>query len=90
MIANYGYKDGSGDWFISIDTDKCAKCEDKPCVEACPRDMFYVFTDDWDDEVVGVVEEKRKKVKFECMPCTKLEVRPCVKACKPGAITFSF
>jgi hypothetical protein len=23
MIANYGYKDGSGEYYISIDTDKC-------------------------------------------------------------------
>ena len=26
MIANYGFKDGSGDWFIVIDTDKCNGC----------------------------------------------------------------
>ena len=26
MIANYGYKDGSGDYFIAIDTDNLNKC----------------------------------------------------------------
>jgi hypothetical protein len=26
MIANYGYKDGSGEFFISIDTDCCDGC----------------------------------------------------------------
>ena len=23
MLANYGYKDGSGDYFIVLDTDRC-------------------------------------------------------------------
>ena len=26
MLANYGYKDASGDFFITIDTDKCDGC----------------------------------------------------------------
>ena len=29
MKANYGYKDGSGDFFITIDTDLCNTCG--PC-----------------------------------------------------------
>ncbi len=46
MLANYGYKDGSGDRFITIDTGKCDGCgpckpasgytaEDLPCVKVC-------------------------------------------------------
>ena len=26
MIANYGFKDGSGDWYVAFDTDKCNGC----------------------------------------------------------------
>ena len=34
MLANYGYSDGSGNYFITIDTEKCNRCGD--CVAACP------------------------------------------------------
>ena len=43
MIANYGYKDGSGDFFIAIDTDKCNGCGD--CVSACPYGVYVVGED---------------------------------------------
>lgn len=33
MIANYGCKDGSGEYYISIDTDKCVPCT---AGRACP------------------------------------------------------
>jgi NAD-dependent dihydropyrimidine dehydrogenase PreA subunit len=32
--AHYGYKDGSGDYFIIIDTDKCNGCG--ICEHECP------------------------------------------------------
>lgn len=35
MIANYGYEDASGSYFISIDTAKCNGCGE--CVRACSR-----------------------------------------------------
>ena len=38
MLANYGYKDGSGEYFITIDTDKCNGCN--ACVEACPNNVL--------------------------------------------------
>ena len=52
MIANYGYKDGSGEYYISIDTDKCIGCAaERACLAACPKSMFEIITDDYDDEV---------------------------------------
>ena len=42
MIANYGYKDGSGDYYISIDTDKCIDCSaGRACLTACPKEILY-------------------------------------------------
>ena len=95
MIANYGYKDGSGDFFIAIDTDKCNGCGD--CVPACPYSVFVVGEDPNDplrDEPVALVgEEQRRKLKYTCNPCKPDHDRPplpCVQACKPGAISHSW
>ena len=95
MIANYGYKDGSGDYFIAIDTDKCDGCGD--CVSACPQRVFAVGEDPNDplrDELVAVVAEaQRKKLKYTCAECKPDHDRPplrCVRACKPAAISHSW
>jgi Fe-S-cluster-containing hydrogenase component 2 len=95
MKANYGYKDGSGDFFIMIDTDKCDGCTD--CVKACPAGVFECGEDPNDpmrDEPVAFVSEaQRKKIKYTCAPCKPDHDRPplpCVAACGPGAIEHSW
>ena len=91
MIANYGYKDGSGDYFISIDTDKCNNCRE--CIKVCPAGVIEIIVDDYDDEVAAVCEEHRKKIKYSCASCkpTSGEVKlPCKEACDPGAIEHSW
>ncbi|MCK5618982.1 MAG: 4Fe-4S binding protein [Candidatus Krumholzibacteria bacterium] len=95
MKANYGYTDGSGDFFITIDTDKCDGCGD--CVTACPGGVFETGEDPHDpfrEEPVAVVtEEQRKKIKYTCAPCKPDHDRPelpCVAACKPDAISHSW
>lgn len=94
MIANYGYKDGSGEYYISIDTDKCISCEaDRACVTACPKGMFEIITDDYDDQVAAIKQAFRRSLAFDCAECkpaggyTSL---PCVTACTPGAIKHSW
>jgi Fe-S-cluster-containing hydrogenase component 2 len=91
--AHYGYKDGAGDFFIIIDTDKCVSCDDRGCASACPEGVLEIITDDYDDEVAAVVEEHRKKIKYSCAPCKPDRDRPplpCVVACAPAAITHSW
>jgi Fe-S-cluster-containing hydrogenase component 2 len=93
MKANYGYLDGSGEYFITIDTDKCIDCEHRACVDACPKGMFGVMIDDYDDEVAEIKEEFRKKIKYECAPCKPVTDRPplpCQVACTYGAIVHSW
>ncbi|MDO8438646.1 MAG: hypothetical protein Q7S67_00195 [Telluria sp.] len=94
MIANYGYKDGSGEYYISIDTDKCITCEaGRACLTGCPKGMFENMTDDYDDEVVQVKQQFRRTLAYDCAGCkpsgghTSL---PCTTACTPGAIKHSW
>jgi len=95
MKANYGYKDGSGEYFITIDTDLCNSCG--KCVEACPAGVLELAENELDpleEDLVAIVSENhRKKIKYSCAPCKpsgETKVPPCVKACEPGAITHSW
>lgn len=91
MLANYGYKDGSGEFYITIDTDKCDGCG--KCVEVCPPKVLEVIVDDYDEQVAAVTDEHRKKIKYSCAPCKPVSgprVLPCVQACAPGAIIHSW
>lgn len=95
MLANYGYKDGSGEYFITIDTDRCTGCGD--CVPVCPAGVLELVEDEFDPLaealVAAVREEHRKAIKYSCGPCKPVTDRPplpCVAACEPGAIAHSW
>lgn len=95
MLAHYGYKDGSGEYFIVIDTDKCNGCGD--CVPVCPASVLEIGPDENDpfreEPVAKVTEEQRKKIKYSCAPCKPERDRgelPCMAACEPDAITHSW
>ncbi|MEW5760304.1 MAG: 4Fe-4S binding protein [Candidatus Thermoplasmatota archaeon] len=94
MLANYGYKDGSGEYFITIDTDKCDGCGD--CVKACKNGVLET-TEDKNDPfreipVAAVSEMHRKKIKYSCAPCKPkgYKTLPCILACKKNAIKHSW
>ncbi len=96
MLANYGYKDASGDFFITIDTDKCDGCGD--CVPVCPSQVLAVVDEDpndplREDPVALVDDQKKKKLKYECNPCKPEDTKrslPCVDSCKQTAISHSW
>lgn len=94
MLAHYGFKDGSGEWFIIIDTNKCDGCG--KCVQGCPRRVLEVGEDEYDpfrDEPVAKVSEiERKKLRYTCAPCKPVygqEATPCIISCEKGAISHS-
>jgi len=91
--ANYGYKDGSGEFFITIDTDACPGCAERPCVAACPAGVLAIIEDDYDDQVAAVREEDRHRLKYACAPCKPVAdppPLPCVSACPARAIAHSW
>jgi|LGVF01.2.fsa_nt_gb ferredoxin-like protein FixX len=92
MVANYGYEDGSGTYYISLDTDKCSNCKEKGCIKACPSSLFQVELNDWDDEVVVI--NKCNTLGLECARCKSMindaEELPCQAACMFDAITHSW
>lgn len=91
MIANYGYEDGSGHYYIKIDTDKCAECKDKACIEACPEKLFVSELDDFDDEIVCIREDSRHTLGTACAFCkADGHNEKCIAACAAGAIVHSW
>lgn len=98
MIVNYGYRDGSGLWLITIDTDKCNGCG--KCVEECPYGIFEIVPNDYDplaeDLIPSVKDSHKKKIKYSCSPCKPSGrkdgeiTEPCIKACIGGAISHSW
>lgn len=94
MIANFGFKDGSGDWFIAIDTDKCNSCG--KCVSVCPPQILETGENEYDPLAEGsmakVKTESRKKIRYTCAPCQPgygAQAPPCILACEPAAISIS-
>ena len=80
MIANFGYKDGSGDFYIIIDTEKCNGCGD--CVAPCPAGLLEIRDNEYDplaDNPMAVVKEEFRKKK-------KLFFRKSFKLIEPNLV----
>jgi Fe-S-cluster-containing hydrogenase component 2 len=92
MLAHYGYEDGSGRYYITVDTDLCTGCND--CVKVCPSGVLEMVEEDPIEErlVAAVAEDHRKKIKYSCNPCkpTGYDSLPCVAVCEPEAIVHSW
>ena len=88
VITYYGYQDGSGEYYILIDAEKCDSCSE--CVKVCPQSALKMETMfiDLEDKLVAVVtEEHRKKIRYTCSSCKPDEDKlPCVNSCKQRAI----
>ncbi|MBT8171423.1 4Fe-4S binding protein [Candidatus Bathyarchaeota archaeon] len=88
MITFYGYQDGSGEYYIVIDGEKCNSCSE--CTKVCPQSalkMDTIFIDLEDKMVATITEKHRKKIRYTCSPCqSENENLPCVNICKKNAI----
>lgn len=87
MEANYGYSDGTGDYFIIIDTDKCDGCG--LCISACPQGVFEVAMDDYGKMVARVKDEVVNRISYACSGFNSecgARAENCHTVCQPGAI----
>lgn len=90
MKANYGYADGSGDYFITVDTDACDGCGE--CAKICPKGLFEVSPDDYDKMVAQVREQVTRSVGVLCPGyerCRKQGL-DCHASCPRNAISHSW
>ena len=93
MIVSFGYMDGSGEYFITVDNGKCVNCSSKPCISACPKQILEVINNDYDESVMAVKNEARNRLKEECSVCkpnTGIVTLPCISACPYDAIKHSW
>jgi len=91
LISYYGYADGSGEYFVIVDSDKCEGCG--RCVERCPGGVLAVesvFIDLEDKSVAVVREECCNKLGYLCAVCRSKGELPCVLSCLNGAIRCVF
>lgn len=88
MIINYGYCDGSGEYYIVVDTDKCTGCA--KCAQQCPQKALEIITEfiDLEDKnIAAVSEQHRKKIKYTCAQCKpETGKTPCISACSQNAL----
>lgn len=90
MKANYGYSDGSGDYFITINMDDCDGCAE--CVKACPKGLFVIGPDDYEKMAARVSDELTRSVGILCPGYERCRAQghDCHAACHAGAITHSW
>ena len=89
--VNYGYADGSGEYYLRIDTDRCDSCGD--CVRACPEEILEMAADDCGESKAVVKPEFGQSLGYACLGyhahCREREVN-CHAACRPDAIEHSW
>lgn len=88
---HYGYSDGSGSYFITVDAGRCDGCGE--CVPACPAGIFEVVQEDTAQPKARVKEEARKKLAFLCPgfpSCSGRLEANCHRVCPRDALSHSW
>jgi predicted CoA-substrate-specific enzyme activase len=89
MKMNYGYSDGTGEYFITIDTTRCNGCGE--CIKVCPIKLFTATIDENNEAKATVKEEFRKRIATLCPGFPKCGSTPnCHTVCSQDAISHSW
>lgn len=88
MKISYGYSDGTGEYYITIDTGKCDGCG--KCIEACPAAVLEIDSNDQGQPKARVKDTVRKRLHLVCpgyQNCSLSHQVNCHSACPHDAIT---
>jgi len=91
MKINYGYSDGTGEYYITIDIGRCDGCGQ--CISACPAGILVINNDNSGQPKAEIKEEARKKLAFLCPgahSCLSSHQTNCHQACPKDAISHSW
>lgn len=91
MKIHYGYSDGSGDYFITIDNELCNGCGQ--CETACPAKILEIGKTEDGNTRAMVSEVSRKRVSYLCpgfTGCSKANEINCHSVCEKNAISHSW
>ena len=91
MKVHYGYTDGTGDYFITIDCGRCDGCG--CCVEACPAGILIMVGEDGNQLKAELKEEARKKLALLCpgfLSCSRMHEVNCHSVCSKDAISHTW
>jgi len=91
MLAHYGYRDGSGEYFVAVDAAACTSCG--RCAADCPSralEMTDILVGLDEKSVAAVREASRNTLKEACAGCDHAGRAPCETACAPKAIRVTW
>jgi NAD-dependent dihydropyrimidine dehydrogenase PreA subunit len=95
MHAHYGYEDGSGRFYIVVDTDRCNACAE--CVAVCPAKLLTLQEEEPCEArmVAAINDRQRNDLKTACSACKPARgfshaALPCIRACAAGALQHSW
>ena len=89
MKVNYGYSDGSGEYYITVDNNTCDGCG--ACIKACPNGVFTLAPDDTGKEKAAVKDDVRKRLALVCPGISHCTAEPnCHSACPKNSINHSW
>ena len=89
--ASYGYSDGTGEYFLTVDNSLCDGCG--LCVPACPENVIALSPYDNGENKAVVREELRRRLALACPgfeACRQDQPYNCHSACPHDAINHSW
>jgi predicted CoA-substrate-specific enzyme activase len=91
MKISYGYSDGTGEYYITLDTSRCDGCG--KCVGACPAGNIEAARNDQGQPKARVKDTVRKKIHITCpgyKACSASNPVNCHSSCPNDAISHTW